>query len=76
MANGLTRIPGNPSWIAVYLGQGIAPERAPALAHMRNHVPVTERLGQIRKAMDEAVAAMPSHGEFIARHCAAPPLAA
>lgn len=66
----------NPSWIAVYLGQGIVPSRAPALARMREHVPVAERLAQIRAAMDEAVAAMPAHGEFIARHCAAPPLAA
>ncbi|GAB4472007.1 MAG: tryptophan 7-halogenase [Erythrobacter tepidarius] len=62
----------NPSWIAVYLGQGITPARAPALATMRTSVPVSERLAQIRAAMDEAVAAMPSHGEFIARHCAAP----
>ncbi|MCZ8135880.1 MAG: tryptophan 7-halogenase [Porphyrobacter sp.] len=66
----------NPSWIAVYLGQGITPARAPALAAMRAGVPVAERLAQVRAAMDEAVAAMPSHGEFIARHCAAPPLAA
>jgi tryptophan halogenase len=66
----------NPSWIAVYLGQGIVPERAPALAAMRGHVPVAERMAQIARAMDEAVAAMPTHAEFIARHCAAPPLAA
>jgi tryptophan 7-halogenase len=66
----------NPSWIAVYLGQGITPERAPALAKMRAQVPVAERLAQIRSAMDEAVAAMPTHGEFITRHCAAPPIAA
>ena len=66
----------NPSWIAVYLGQGIVPHRAPPLAGMRTGVPVAERLGQIRQAMDEAVAAMPSHGDFIARHCAAPMLAA
>ena len=66
----------NPSWIAVYLGQGIVPARAPALAAMRAGVPVAERLAQVRAAMDEAVAAMPSHGEFIARHCAAPPIAA
>ena len=66
----------NPSWIAVYLGQSITPERAPALAHMRAGVPVAERLAQILTAMDEAVAAMPSHGDFIARHCAAPTLAA
>jgi tryptophan halogenase len=66
----------NPSWIAVYLGQGIVPQKAPALAAMRAGVPVGERLGQIRQAMAEAVAAMPSHGDFIARHCAAPPIAA
>ncbi len=65
----------NPSWIAVYLGQGIVPSRAPPLAHMREGVPVAERMAQIRKAMAEAVAAMPSHGDFVARHCAAPPLA-
>jgi len=66
----------NPSWIAVYLGQGIVPQRAPALASMRDGVPVAERLAQIRAAMAEAVAGMPSHGEFVSRHCAAPPLAA
>jgi tryptophan halogenase len=61
----------NPSWIAVYLGQGITPRQAPALAAMRGAVPVAERFAQIRQAMAEAVAAMPSHGEFVARHCAA-----
>ena len=66
----------NPSWIAVYLGQGILPERAPALAAMRTGVPVAQRLQQIRQAMDEAVAGAPTHGEFVARHCAAPPMAA
>jgi tryptophan halogenase len=39
-------------------------------------VPVAERLAQIRAAMSEAVATMPSHSEFVARHCAAAPLAA
>ncbi|HSF13287.1 MAG TPA: tryptophan halogenase family protein [Erythrobacter sp.] len=66
----------NPSWIAVYLGQGMTPQRAPALAAMREGVPVAERLASIRRAMDEAVAAMPSHAEFVARYCAAPPIAA
>ncbi len=65
----------NPSWIAVYLGQGIVPQRAPALASMRGDVPVAQRLQQVRQAMDEAVATMPTHGEFIARHCAAPDIA-
>jgi len=62
----------NPSWIAVYLGQGIVPARAPAMANMRQEVPVSERLSAIRQAMDSAVAAMPSHAEFLASHCASP----
>ncbi|MDP5103767.1 MAG: tryptophan 7-halogenase [Erythrobacter sp.] len=65
----------NPSWIAVYLGQGIVPANAPALASMRTQVPVADRMAAIRKAMDEAVSAMQSHADFIARHCAAPPIA-
>ena len=42
----------------------------------RRRAKIKERLTQIRHAMAEAVATMPSHGEFIARHCAAPPIAA
>jgi tryptophan halogenase len=59
----------NPSWIAVYLGQGITPKRAPAMASLRDHVPVADRLSAIRSAMAEAVTAMPTHESFIERHC-------
>ncbi|MEQ9316711.1 MAG: tryptophan 7-halogenase [Henriciella sp.] len=59
----------NPSWIAVYIGQGIHPKRAPALSGLRQHVPVSERMKQVRDAMDSAVAALPTHEEFLARYC-------
>ncbi len=62
----------NPSWIAVYLGQNVVPRRAPAIAELRDQVPVAERLGAIALAMREAVAAMPSHAEFLALHCPSP----
>jgi len=62
----------NPSWIAVFLGQHITPQRAPAITRMRAHVPVRERMGQIRQSMTEAVAAAPEHEAYIARYCAAP----
>jgi len=62
----------NPSWIAVYLGQGIYPKRAPAIAQQRDHVPVTDRMSAIRAAMTEAVDEMQPHSDFIARHCASP----
>ena len=42
----------NPSWIAVYLGQGIMPNRAPALASMRDGVPVLVDMGRRAAAMD------------------------
>ena len=59
----------NPSWIAVYLGQDIVPQRAPALAEMRGQVPVADRMRAISQAMAEAVDVMPRHEEFISRHC-------
>ncbi len=62
----------NPSWIAVYLGQGIVPQRAPAIAEMRGEVPVADRMHAIRSAMSEAVDSMPTHSDFLARHCASP----
>jgi tryptophan halogenase len=62
----------NPSWIAVYLGQGIVPRRAPAITAMRDGVPVMERMGMVASAMREAVAQMPAHADFLARHCASP----
>lgn len=62
----------NPSWIAVYLGQDIVPQRAPAIASMREGVPVAERMQMIARAMDEAVAEMPTHADFLARYCPSP----
>lgn len=62
----------NPSWIAVYLGQEIVPERAPPMAEMRTGVPVADRFRAIAQAMKEAVAEMPGHADFLARHCRSP----
>ena len=59
----------NPSWIAVYLGQDIWPDRAPALAEMRGDVPVADRMAAIQGAMADAVAEMPAHGDYLSRHC-------
>ncbi|MGB6230780.1 MAG: tryptophan halogenase family protein [Litorimonas sp.] len=57
----------NPSWIAVYLGQGIAPERAPVLSEIRDGPPVSERLDQVRSAVVEAADAMPTHDAYLDR---------
>ena len=61
----------NPSWIAVFLGQHIVPEKAPATARLRSGPPVRERIAQVRAAMAEAVAAAATHEAYLARCCAA-----
>ena len=55
----------NPSWLAVYLGQGIVPERAPVLSELRGGVPVGQRLDQIHAAVAEAAEAMPAHDRYL-----------
>jgi tryptophan halogenase len=64
----------NPSWIAVYIGQNVIPKTAPAITHMRQGVPVEERLKQIHQAMIEAGQAMPAHDDFINNYCKAAPI--
>lgn len=63
----------NPSWIAVYIGQNIIPQRAPAITGMRQGVPVKERLSQIHSAIADAAGAMTSHDAFIEKHCKSVP---
>ena len=57
----------NPSWIAVYLGQGIVPERAPVLSELRDDIPVSQRLGQVKVAVEDAADAMPRHDDYLNR---------
>ncbi|MBA3069637.1 MAG: tryptophan 7-halogenase [Hyphomonas sp.] len=59
----------NPSWIAVMVGQGIMPGRAPALSGLRPAGPASERMADIRAAMMEAAEAMPGHRAFIDDYC-------
>ena len=61
----------NPSWLAVYVGQGLIPERYDTLVDERPHVDAAARLSGLRRVMEEAAGAMPEHAEYIRRHCAA-----
>jgi tryptophan 7-halogenase len=60
------------SWLAVMLGQNLMPERYDPLVDMvpqDNAVTVLRRMqGLVRQAAES----LPTHEEFIARHCAAP----
>ena len=61
----------NPSWLAVHIGQLNWPERHDPLADARAHVDAATILAGIRRAAVEAAGAMPSHADYVARHCRA-----
>ena len=62
----------NPSWLAVHIGQLNWPERYDPLVDERGNVESAKRLAGLRRVIDEATNAMPTHRAFIDRHCKSP----
>ena len=62
------------SWVQVLLGQGL-PARHDPVADLVSDEQVADYLRDIAEVIDDAADRMPDHAEFIARNCAAPPLA-
>lgn len=62
---------GPPSWTAVHIGQFNYPERADPVLGYRT-ADSRDWLTKLRAAMAANAAGLPSHAEFIARHCKAP----
>jgi len=58
---------GKPSWLAVMIGQGVIPERAPGLSARAEPrgIPVQERFTQVKEAIKAATGAMGSHAQVI-----------
>lgn len=54
---------GKPSWLAVLIGQGVIPKRAPGLSSRAKarDIPVDTRFSQVKQAILDATNAMPSH---------------
>ena len=61
----------NPNWLAVLVGQEILPERHDPLADMHTQIDATKFLADLRGVIGQAAQAMPTHSEYIRRHCAA-----
>ncbi|WP_267389370.1 tryptophan halogenase family protein [Sphingomonas sp. GC_Shp_3] len=61
----------NPSWLAVYLGQGVIPRGYDRLADLRPQVDAPAQLRRLRDVIRGAAATFPAHDAFIARHCRA-----
>lgn len=60
-------------WLQIMLGQGIQPAHHHPLADGLPHAQLDEFLGNIRTLIDRAVQRMPSHADFIDKHCKASP---
>ncbi|MEO8115186.1 MAG: tryptophan halogenase family protein [Phenylobacterium sp.] len=58
-----------PSWIAVYLGQGILPEGYDPLADQQPPEETRRRLRELRAVVRRAAEGMPMHDAYVASHC-------
>lgn len=64
----------NPSWLAVYLGQGWLPADYDRLVDARPQVNASGQLSRLRTMIGDAAKTLPMHEDFIAANCAAPPV--
>jgi tryptophan halogenase len=62
-------------WFQVMAGQGIVPEGSHALAETIDEADLKGYLDTLNALYRREVDRYPRHADFIARHCAAPPLA-
>ena len=62
------------SWAAVMLGQGIAMEGHSAMADAMNPQKTKEELDEIEKSIRFLVQHMPTHKDYLAKYCPAPPM--
>ncbi|MEL7445513.1 MAG: tryptophan halogenase family protein [Pseudomonadota bacterium] len=59
------------SWVQVMLGQGVTPANHDPMADAITDQQLSEFLTNLRSIIERAVSGLPSHEDYIARHCAA-----
>ena len=60
-----------PSWIAVLMGQGLIPKSYDPLADAIDVATLDRVMANMRATVKRAAESLPTHAEFIARHCRA-----
>lgn len=58
-----------PSWVAVYMGQGISPKEYHPLVNALDPAQLQQQLRAMRETIVAGVRAMPGHAESIRRYC-------
>ena len=64
------------SWLQVMVGQGLQPRAYHPLADLRSETEVAAYLQNVEQVIAKCVKAMPTHADYIAKHCAAAPVVA
>jgi len=59
------------NWLAVLVGQEVWPEHYHPLADLRGRTDAAKILAAMRQAMEQAAASLPTHRQYIERHCRA-----
>ncbi|MFI4886269.1 MAG: tryptophan halogenase family protein [Steroidobacterales bacterium] len=59
------------NWLAVLVGQEVWPERCHPLLDLCGRADAAKILAQMRQAMQQAALSLPTHREYIERHCRA-----
>jgi tryptophan 7-halogenase len=62
------------SWIQVFIGQGIIPAGYDPLVDIKSEDEIATYLGNIEQVIARCVDVMPSHADYVAKVCPAPPL--
>jgi tryptophan halogenase len=58
------------NWVAVYLGQGVVPSTCDPRVDCLDAAAVTRQLDQMKTHIRKTAETMPTHADFIDRHCA------
>ncbi|HEX3845559.1 MAG TPA: tryptophan halogenase family protein [Steroidobacteraceae bacterium] len=59
------------NWLAVLVGQEILPESYHPLVDLRGRADAAKILADMRRAMEQAATSVPTHRQYIERHCRA-----